>query len=230
MTHSSEATAKDGPETPAATQRALAYESAVRHTSRVRFLRKAILFGSLAAIASIVGLTLFDPFSRLPKDLSVGQVRLNGTRVTLELPKLSGFRQDGKPYDVRATSGVQDVRKPNIVELTEIEARFETTDQATVRLTSPQGVYDSSREFMQLRGDVRITSTKGFDVRMTNADMDFKAGTVISNEPVTVVSGNGTVAADRVTIIDSGKKITFEGHVKSRFNTGLRGDVKGNPK
>ena len=136
------------------------------------------------------------------------------------MPKLSRYRADGKPYNVRAASGVQDIRKPNIVELNEIEARFETADQATVRLTSPTGVYDSSREFMQLRGDVRITSTKGFDVRMQSADMDFKAGTVVSNEPVTVVSSNGTVAADRVDILESGKQISFQGNVRSMFNIG----------
>lgn len=230
MTHASEAILTLSPSPPQTDQRARAYQRAIRHTWRVRFLRKAILFGSLATIIGIVGVTLFDPFGKLPKDLSVGNVRLNGSRVTLELPKLSGYRQDGKPYNVRATSGVQDIRKPNIVELNEIEAQFETTDQATVRLTSPTGVYDSSREFMQLRGDVRITSTKGFDVRMRSADMDFRAGTVTSDEPVTVVTGNGTVASDRVDIIDSGKQVTFQGNVKSMFNTGRDNNEAGGKK
>ncbi len=230
MTQISKAAMTDQEAMPAPTQRARAFKVAANHSRRVRFLRKAILLGSALTIAVIVGVTMFDPFARLPKDLSVGNVRLNGTRVTLELPKLTGFQKDGKPYDVRAASGVQDVRKPNIVELNDIEARFETNDQATVRLTSPSGVYDSSREFMQLRGDVRITSTKGFDVRMKSADMDFKTGAVVSIEPVTVVSGNGTVAANGVVVKDSGKQITFEGNVRSVFKTRLGENLKGSEK
>ncbi len=207
-----------------------AHARAARHTKRVRLLRKTILAGCFAGVAGIVFVTLFDPFSRLPKDLSVGQVRLNGSHVTLELPKLSGFQKDGKPYDVRAASGVQDVRRPNIISLTEIEARFETNDKATVRLTSPSGVYDSTREHMDLLGDVRINSTKGFDVRMTGAAMDFKAGTIVSDQPVTVVSGTSTIAADRIHISDSGKQITFEGNVRSVFNAAPGGESTENDK
>ena len=230
MIHSTDAALPGQASMPGSAQRAREFATATSHTRRVRVLRKAILIGSVSAIAGILGVTLFDPFSRLPKDLSVGQVRLSGSRVTLELPKLSGYRQDGRPYDVRAASGTQDVRKPHIVELNDIEARFETADQATVRLTSPQGVYDSAKEFMQLRGDVHITSSKGFDVRMHNADMDFKSGAVVSNEPVTVVTGNGTIAADRVNIIDNGKQITFEGNVRSLFNTGAEDELRGTEK
>lgn len=219
MSDASNAMMGDRRTPPGGAERSLAYALAVRHTNRVRFLRKAILFGSLGTILAIIVVTLFDPFGRLPKELSVGAARISGSRVTLELPKLSGYRQDGRPYDVRAASGVQDIRSPSVVELKEIEARFETADQATVRLTAPQGVYDSSKEKMHLDGDVHITSTKGFDVRMITADMDFKAGTVVSNSPVTVVSASGTISADRVDIIDSGKRITFEGHVQSVFRT-----------
>ncbi len=197
--------------------RAREYARAVRHTRRVRFLRKTIIVASLATIAGIVGVSVFDPFGRLPRDFSAGSIRINGSRVTLELPKLSGYRQDGRPYNISAASGIQDIRNPNVVELSEIEARFETGNQATVRLTSPEGVYDTAKEMMHLQGDVHITSTTGFDVRMLSADMDFKAGTVVSHDTVNVVSNGGNITADSVNIVDSGKKISFQGHVRSSF-------------
>ena len=46
----------------------------------------------------------------------------------MELPKLSGYRQDGRRYDVRAASGVQDIKVPNIIELNQMDATFETGD------------------------------------------------------------------------------------------------------
>jgi lipopolysaccharide export system protein LptC len=203
--------------TAGAARRARAFVQARRHTFVVKFLRKAILFGSLAVIAGLV--TLFDPFGRLPKEVSFETVRLDGSRVTLEAPRLAGYRQDGKPYNIRAASGVQDIRNPSVVELKEIEARFETNDQAAVRLTAPGGVYNSSTEKMRLNDDVRIISDKGFDMRMRNADLDFRAGSVSSDEPVTVVSGNGTIRADRLRVGDGGKRVSFEGNVQSVFTT-----------
>ena len=35
----------------------------------------------------------------------------------MESPKLTGFRNDNRPYEVTATQALQDVKKPNIVEL-----------------------------------------------------------------------------------------------------------------
>ena len=207
------------PAPTAATSRARAFAQARRHTVLVKILRKVILLGSLATIAGIVAITLFDPFGRLPREVSVAGVRLDGSRVTLELPRLNGFRQDGKPYDIRAASGVQDIRNPSIVELKEIEARFETNDQATVRLSAPSGVYDSGHEKMRLNDDVRIVSSKGLDMRMRNADLDFKAGSVSSDEEVTVVTGTGTIVADRLRIGDNGKRVSFEGNVRSTCST-----------
>ena len=215
MSSSGEALFAEDPAAPG--PRTRAYATATRHTKRVRFLKRAIVAGCFLGVAGILTVTLFDPFSRLPAGLSVGAVRLNGSRVTLELPKLSGFQKDGKHYDVRAASGVQDVRKPNIVELNDIEARFDTADEATVRLNSARGVYDSSREFINFPGEVQISSTKGLDVRMKRADMDFSAGTVVSDEPVSVVSGASTIDANRLKISDNGRQITFEGDVRSVF-------------
>ncbi len=228
MSQSSEATLARGQAPRSARSRA--YASASLHTRRVLFLRRAILAGCFLGVAGIVAVTLFDPFGRLPKDLSVGAVRLNGSRVTLELPRLNGYQKDGRPYELRAASGVQDVRKPSVIELNDIEARFDTTEEATVRLVSPRGVYDSSLEFMKLIGDVRITSTKGFEVRMRDADMDFRAGTVVSSEPVSVVSGTSTIDANRLTVSDNGRQITFEGDVRSVFRNAPDGELKGSEK
>ncbi len=68
----------------------------------------------------------------------------------MELPKLSGFRPDGRPYEVRAKSGVQDVRTPKVIELNEIEARIRTADDTNVNISAPRGVYDSAADTMAL--------------------------------------------------------------------------------
>lgn len=195
--------------------RSRAFRAAGRHSTRVVFLRRAILTLSVVGIVALVVVGFFNPFGALPQNVSISSGNLNGTRVTMELPKLTGFRKDGRPYEVRATSGVQDVRQPNIIELNDLDAKIGMADQTTVRVASARGVYDSTREFMDFKTDVRIKSDNGYDIAMKSAQMDFKAGTVVSEEPVNVLMSNGTVAADRLHITENGRVITFEGNVRS---------------
>jgi lipopolysaccharide export system protein LptC len=222
MTHSTEAVRLDMRDTGPAARRGETFREAMRHSARVRFLRRAILVGCLGGLAGIIAFSMLDPFGKLPQNLSIAQAGLNGTRITMQLPKLSGYRPDGNPYDVRAASGVQDIRHPNIIELNEIEARFDTADKMAVHLVAPEGTYDSSRDFMTMRGNVRITTDSGYDIRMTKADMDVRNGSVVSDEPITVTMSGATIRADRLDIRKSGHEITFEGNVRTAFKSAAR--------
>lgn len=212
-------------------RRLRAFKAAGQHTSRVRWLRRAILFGSGFGILALLGVAFFDPFGKIPGSVSVSGATLNGSRITMALPKLSGFRTDGRPYEVRASSGVQDIRTPSIIELSDIEARVTMADNAVVHLGSAKGIYNSSKDFMRFTQDVRITSDTGYDVRLKSAEMDFKTGGVVSNEPVTVATNTITIAAQRLNIAQSGNVITFEGDVRSTLLPGAdTPDKKAQPK
>jgi lipopolysaccharide export system protein LptC len=175
--------------------RAAAFRAAQAHSSRVRLLRVVIIAGCALAIVGLVARAFYDPFAKAPDNMSLASATLNGTRVTMERPKLSGFRQDGRPYDVRATSGVQDIRSPNIIELNQLEAKFETGGRALVRVQARRGVYDSSKDFLQMMDDIHVVGGSGFDIRMTIAEADFKSGAIASREPVVVVMSGGAINA-----------------------------------
>ncbi len=198
--------------------RGAAFRAAKVHSSRVRLLRVAIIAGCALAGLGLLGRAFYDPFAKAPDKLSIANATLNGTRVTMERPKLSGYRQDGRPYDVRATSGVQDIRTPNIIELNELEAKFETTSKAVVRVAALRGVYDSGRDFLQMTQDIHIGSDSGFDIRMSTADADFKSGAIVSHEPVSVVMTGGTINAASLTVTGSGESIVFDGDVRTLFH------------
>lgn len=196
-----------------------AIKAAGRHSARVRFLRRAILAGAVIAIAVISGVVLFDPFRRLPHNISIGQVRLDGSRVTVESPKISGFQKDGRPYEVKARSGSQDITTPNIVELLDIDATIGIADASMARVTAARGVYDSLHDNIILQGDARIRNEIGYDILMKTAQMDFKTGALVSKEPVSVILKGGTIAANEMNISDNGDRISFEGAVKSMIET-----------
>ncbi len=190
-----------------------AFRAAGRHTARVRILRRLVLAGALGGSVLVVLFAFFNPFRNGIPNVSMDGVGLNGTKVTMDHPKLSGFRSDGRPYDLVASSAVQDAKSPNVLELHDIDAHVTMADKSIVHIVSDLGVYDSSKETMQLKSAIHLTSDAGLDARMKSAFIAFKAGLVDTREPLTVVMNTGTVSADSMHMTDNGKVATFEGHV-----------------
>ena len=106
---------------------------------------------------------MFDPFSRLAGGVSISGVGVDGTKVTMEHPKLTGFRKDGRPYTVNAQKAVQDARHPTAVELHIIDADIAMADSGLAHMTANIGLYDSTKEHMDVSENVRVKSPQ-YDV------------------------------------------------------------------
>lgn len=198
--------------------------AARKHSRRVAHLKRGIIVGSTLGIGLLAAVAIFDPFSSVPANVSIAAASLSGTKITMELPKLNGFRKDGKPYQVRARSGVQDVRSPKIIELNEVEARVQVEENNSVNVIAPAGVFDSGTDSMKLRTvrqgeEITLKSTSGFVVLLKSADVNLKSGSLVSNDPVSVQMPNGTITADTVNVGESGKNIVFNGNVRSLFKS-----------
>ncbi len=202
--------------TPPARQGAV--RAASRHTARVRFLRRAMVVGSVLAVSVIAIVVIFDPFRHLPLGFSVSSVGVEGTVVTMESPKISGLRPDGGAYAITARQGVQDITKPSIMELRDVDATVGMLDTTSSRITADQGVYDSKIDRMTLTGHARIKNTSGYDLVMRNAVMNFKTGVFSSSEHVKVDVSGGTISSDQLEVTDDGHKVSFNGAVTSLFN------------
>jgi lipopolysaccharide export system protein LptC len=189
-----------------------AYAKALRNSRRVRILRSIIPIACVGAVLALVVPPFLNPF-RAVAGVTMGTLSLSGSKVTMDNPKLTGFRKDNKPYELTALTAVQDIRKPNVIELNTMNARLQMEQDQWVRLTAKAGVFDSQKEQMQLRGDIALRTDTGYDVKLKSADIDFKAATVFSQEPVTVTSGGTRIDSQALEVTDNGKKISFLGGV-----------------
>jgi lipopolysaccharide export system protein LptC len=199
------------------------FKAARRHSARVRLFRRAAISGSLLAAVLIPAAAILNPLNHLPGDVSIGRVGLEGTKLTLDFPKLSGVQKDGRPFEVKARSGSQDITVPNIIELLGIESSIGTADSSTTWVRATRGIYDSLHEKMTLEGDIRINNSSGYDIWLKTARIDFKTGGLASDEPVKVVLDGGTIAANEVDVSDNGHKVSFGGEVSSTIATSERG-------
>jgi lipopolysaccharide export system protein LptC len=194
-----------------------AFAKASRRSARVRRLRRAILIGGLGAVAAMFLTAVFNPFATRLGSLGLSTLSVEGTKIVMERPKLAGFRNDGQAYILTAKRALQDVKKPTVVELENVEGEIGAAGGESTHVSSDSGVYDTVGETMELSNNVRITNGRA-NVLLRSAKFDFKSGAYRSDEPVEVrVSDGTTIASDRAFAINHGQELTFDGHVKTRI-------------
>ena len=192
------------------------FARAARHSRMVRVLRVAVPAAVVLALASIVVVQVFfNPFRMLlPKiPLDIDNVVVSGTKITMESPHLAGFSTDQRPYEMWAKAAIQDLTDPDHVELKTLRAKVMMEDKSTVTMDARTGYFDSKSQLLDLRKDIFLQSSAGYEARMSQAYVDINKGTVTSDEHVDVKLLNGTLTADKLRILNSGEVVRFEGNV-----------------
>ena len=192
-----------------------AFARARRRSSRVRFLRKAILACGVGSVGAMALIAVYNPFASKFGSLSFSNISIDGTKIAMARPRLAGFRNDGQPYTLAAERALQDVKQPTVVELEKVSGEIGATAGETTRVTADAGIYDSVAERMKLSSNVRIGSAR-FVVQLRSADIDFKTGVYQSDEAVEVYVGDGTIiTGDRAMARHNGQELIFEGRVRT---------------
>jgi lipopolysaccharide export system protein LptC len=197
--------------------RARAFQAAARHSARVKWLRRGILIGAAVTTLGLVWYSYFRAEHMGGARLSLDSLGISSDKITMEHPRMTGLRRDGKPYDVIAESGVQNPKNPNRTVLTRLNAKLYMADGSETRILGDNGVYDNGAQTLDLSGNVRIKGAN-FTLSLRTMKMDFKSNVFTSSEPVRLDIDNGWVEANGMTSSDNGETITFSGDVKSQFN------------
>ena len=191
------------------------FAAAARHSRIVRALRIAVPAAVILAMASIVTVSIFNPFRillpKLPVDM--GNLVVSGTKITMESPHLAGFSTDQRPYELWANAATQDLTDPDHVELSTIRAKVLMEDRSTVTMDARTGLFDSKQQLLDLRKEIFLQSSTGYEAKLSRAFVDINKGTVTSDEHVDVKLLNGTLSADKLRILNSGEVVRFEGNV-----------------
>ncbi len=179
----------------------------------MRWLRVGVPAVLAAALLMVVGANYMPTVGglRLPGEL--GKLVIKGTKVTMQQPRLSGFTVDSRPYQFTANSAEQDITKPDLMELHEIQAKMEMEDKSMVNLTANSGMYDMKTEMLTLHDKIHVVSSTGYEARLSEAAIDVHKGAVRSDKPVWVKLTNGVINAKRLEVLDSGDVIRFGGGV-----------------
>ena len=189
------------------------FASAARHSRLVRILRVSVPATVIVAMAVIIYIAFFNKF-RIPElPLTVENMVVSGTKITMESPHLSGFTPDQRPYELWAKTATQDVTDPDHVDLKDLRAKVLMEDQSTLFLDARTGRFDNKQQQLDLHKDIFLRTSSGYEARLNSAFVDMGKGTVSSDERVDVKLTNGTLTADKLRITEGGDVIRFEGNV-----------------
>ncbi len=191
------------------------FAAAARHSRMVRILRVAVPAVVGVAMASIIFVSVYNPFREIIPKLPVEMDNLvvSGTKITMESPHIAGFSADGRPYEMWAKAAIQDVTDPDHVELKTIRAKVAQQDESTVTMDARTGFFDNKKQLLDLRQDIFLQSSTGYEAKLTQAFVDINKGNVSSDEHVDVKLLQGTLTSDRLRIYNSGELVRFEGNV-----------------
>jgi lipopolysaccharide export system protein LptC len=188
---------------------------AARHSRIVRVLRVAVPAAVVLSMATIIVVSVYNPFRMLlPKlPLEMDNLVVSGTKITMESPHMSGYTPDQRPYEVWAKTATQDVTDPDHVDLKTLRAKVLMEDQSTVTLDALNGLMDTKQQLLDLHKDIYLQTSTGYEAWLSQAFVDMAKGTVNSDEHVDVKWADGTVSSDRLRITGGGEVVRFEGHV-----------------
>ncbi len=204
-------------------------------TSAARAVRFAALSRGLSWLAAAIGVGfailflsqagLFGAFLPAAGPAAPGLPVTD--QITATESTVSGLDRENQPYQVRAGRGWQDGKVPQRVHLETVEGQFHSTSGETYRLSADTGIYDTKVKELDLEGNVVIREAGRFTAMMDRAHVVVEEKKLISDAPVNVSIGGGTIAANGLEISDDGKRIVFLNGMKARFGGAAnKGDGK----
>jgi lipopolysaccharide export system protein LptC len=188
------------------------FDSARRHSARVRFLKRALPLGGLLALFVIFGSYYFLRLG-IPEG-GFGSVRFEEGRLVMDRPKLSGVDADRRPFSLAADRALQDPAKPARIAMENISASLPISDTGTAEIRADNGLYDADEKTLELGGGISVDTSEGWSVRLKDASIDIDSGKMHTANPVEVDTGRLRLTADSMAVEDKGKTVIFADRVQ----------------
>lgn len=180
----------------------------------MRFLRIALPTVIVLALGATWFVSWLDPLKVMVKlPVNFDKVLVSGTKLTMEAPKISGYTRDQRWYELSASTAAQDITKPDVVELHGVRAKVQSEDKSTMFLSAKEGTFDRKANVLTLNNDISLKSSTGYEIRLNEAIVDTASGEIVSNQPVEVLSQQGTIKSERLEVLKSGEVVRFTGNV-----------------
>ncbi|MCR4282248.1 MAG: LPS export ABC transporter periplasmic protein LptC [Bauldia sp.] len=185
-----------------------AYGAAMRHSRLVRRLKFILPGLALLGVAVFWGTARFIPGGLDALVQSAG-IDMESNSVVMQKPHISGFEGTRRAYEVKADNAVQNLDDPKVVTFNAINGRFGLDEAGEANLDATTGIYDGNSNTLTLKDGIDVTTNAGYAATLQGAAIDLAKGTLVSNQPIEIRTGEGTIRANGVSVSERGKRVTF---------------------
>lgn len=184
----------------------------------IRILKVALPIGAALLLVTLVLLPLTSDreFSFV---LAKDRVDEASERMRVDAATYRGETNDGRPFELTAGSAIQRTSDTPEVELRRLSARIDGRDGRSI-VSAPSGRYDMRTDRLRIAGPVRVDGASGYGLEGEAVDVDIRARTVRSDNPVTGDLPIGTFAAGRMQADVGGRVVVLEGGARLRITPG----------
>lgn len=193
-----------------------------RHRSRFRRSRKVLIVKvtlPLAAI-SLIAVILAWPYLRPGDDEFILDTKLpvetRSANPQVLNPRLSGFDENGQPFEITADIGTATVGEDGdeIYYLTKPKADIALNGGAWIALTASDGIYEPRSEVLTLREGVSLFHDSGVEFTTETARIMMGERAAEGNMPVFGIGDFGEIEAEGFRIVDQGDRVIFTGKTR----------------
>lgn len=188
------------------------YQAAVRHSARVRRLRIWLPITAGLISLAFIGVSVVRAY--LPENLRIESARIENGKIVMERPAIAGRNDDGISYSMTAVRALQDIANPNMITLEDVKAAVPVNEDTIARIVATAGIFDRGTDRMQMTAPFDVNLSNGTTAKFQSADLDVKAGTLATKDPIAINTEQASIVAQSLNIADNGKTITFSGQVR----------------
>jgi lipopolysaccharide export system protein LptC len=186
------------------------------HDRTVRLLQLVLpaLTGALAAIM------LFAPFSNrgeLSFLLAKNDIAVTPQRLRVDTAVYRGRDNRGRPFAVSAGEAIQRSAADPIVRVTDMAATIELAE-GPARLSADAADYDPASDQIRVPGPVTLSTSDGFELSVSNVDVDLRQRLMSSDNPVTGRLPIGSFSANSIRANIDTRQVSLRGNVRTRLN------------
>lgn len=192
-----------------------------RHDRLIALMKKLlpVVVGVLSAVLATAPFTNSREVSFV---LDKNKVDVAGERLKVVEALYRGEDSKGQAFSLRAGSAVQKNSREPVVQLRNLEGRFQLDGQPGV-VTAQQGHYNMDREIMAITGPVQFQSADGYRLTTRDVGIDVKSRSLESAGRVDGRMPVGTFSADKLQADLGDKTVTLTGRARLHIDqNGLR--------
>ncbi len=184
-----------------------------RHSFLVAFLRVFLPVAGLSIAVGIIGFVLYTNFFSYIK---IGEVSFTSDGLVMSNPHLTGNDGD-RGYSVHAERAIQRISNPKIIDLETINADISLDRDQSVVVVANKGTYNSDRQTLELRDNVKISYSEGYSAFFDYLDIDMKTSRFVTQDAMELQSDGGYINAGAMDLDQKNSKVTFTKGVKLKL-------------